>query len=219
MRLPPLSAVLNLLFPPHKDVERARCVTEATLIQRFHLSFLPEHRTYTALSYADADIRALIKANKYHADRHAARLLGAALNEAFMAVLDEHALEGGWERPLLVPMPSAKKRHRERGYNQVERIVEALPEGTLAAFCYAPRALTRDDRQSQARVAKARRAENVRGAFSALNYGGRRTSPIIAGAHILLIDDVIESGATMADAMRALREAGAADIVGIALAH
>ena len=59
------------------------------------------------------------------------------------------------------------------------------------------------------------RADNVRGAFRV----GKRRGRKIRGARILLFDDVITTGATMAAAARALKKAGAAAVLGFALAR
>lgn len=197
----------------------AERVQSEDVLSRWRLSYLPEASTYTALSYRDESVRALIRANKFHHSRHAGSVLGAVLGEMLLAIEDERALVVERDRAtLLVPMPASAKRRRERGGNQVEWIVNALPAEVKDAFEYAPRALLRKDRPSQTAVPKHKRRENIRGAFFVPQNGRRRTSTIL-GATVILVDDVIESGTTMKDAMHALREAGAKKIIGIALAH
>jgi ComF family protein len=114
----------------------------------------------------------------------------------------------GWENSIIVPVASSAARSRERGYNQAARIARAIAR--TAELPYAE-ILTRDDRQSQVHVPRAKRKSNIAGAF--------RAGVAASGRHIILIDDVVESGATLVDARRALLEAGAAGVVAIAIAH
>lgn len=207
-----LAACADFFFPPHSTALAAREVSRDLLFSLFRLRFDSTSRVYTALPYSEGAVRALIRANKYHADSYAATLLGEALDEAIGAVLEESALEGAWEHPLLVPIPASPRRLRERGYNQVARIVRRLPN----THTYEWReALKRKHRESQARVQKSERAKNIAGAF----YVPERLAKLVRGRSIILIDDVCESGSTMRDARRALKEAGARRIVGVALAH
>lgn len=212
-----LRTCLDAIIPPHPDVAAAERVQSEDVLSRWRLSYLREANTYTALSYRDESVRALIRANKFHHSNHAGDILGAVLGEMLLAIEDERALAVGRDRAaFLVPMPASGARRRERGGNQVEWLIERLPPEAKDAFTYAPRALVRKHRESQTAVPKHKRRENIRGAFSTPN-DGRRTS-VIGGATVMLVDDVIESGATMKDAMRALREAGAKEVIGIALA-
>jgi len=212
MRTNLLRRFINLVFPPHADVRAAEYVEETALFDVFMLSRLVGSRVYIALPYRDRNVRVLVRANKFHGDRHAAQLLGAALAEMLMSLAEEYALAAHARSPLLVPVPASPKRLRERGENQVERIIGALPEEVRRYYDIETRALKRRHRESQVRVPYASRHTNVRGAFYV--YEARRVS----GRSVILVDDVIESGATMKDAMRALREAGAQDVIGVALA-
>ena len=202
---------IDTLFPPHPDVVKARAVPAEELCAGCTIRLDKKRRVYSALSYAKESVRALIRANKYYADPHAARLLSEVLGIIIETVLDERALDSSWRRPLVVPMPASPKRLRERGYNQVAHIVEHLP---LPGNFERSDALKRRHRESQTRVVKSKRAKNIAGAF----YVPENAFHEVVGRSILLIDDVCESGSTMKDATRALKEAGAREIVGIALA-
>jgi len=114
------------------------------------------------------------------------------------------------ELDVIVPMPLARRRQRERGYNQAARIAGGLAS-TLGVRC-SERLLRRvRDTESQARLTRAARLTNVQAAF--------RGSKRVAGRSVLLVDDVLTTGATADSAARALRVAGAASVHVVVLAR
>lgn len=124
------------------------------------------------------------------AGRHFARLLGLRLAEApHFADVD-----------LVVPVPLHWTRKWHRGYNQAEVIARAVAR-VLGVPC-DPRALRRCRRtRTQTRLSVEDKARNVASAFRA----SRR--PVGSVRHILLVDDVFTTGATLTAAFLALRRA------------
>jgi len=205
-----VSSVLDALLPPAPDVVLARALNEEALGRL--LSPRSAGPATTLFPYRDERVRALIRAIKYRGDTRTLPRVGVFLGEYVLAMLAEKRMLAGWKNPLIVPVPSSPERLKARGYNQAERIAEAmLPHIPEARF--APHILSREERASQVSVAPGERRKNVRGAFFVPDAGPVR------GRFIFLIDDVVESGATVEDAMRALRAAGAKDIAAVALAH
>ena len=155
-------------------------------------------RARAALRYGDM-ARRLIAGFKY-ADRiHLAPFLAAWLarpGEALLAGAD-----------LLVPAPLHRRRLIARRFNQ-----SAMLARELSARCGAPASMSALVRHRatppQAGLDRARRARNVTGAF--------RVPPAaraeVAGRRIVLIDDVLTTGATAEACARALRRAGAARV-------
>lgn len=102
---------------------------------------------------------------------------------------------------LVVPVPLHRVRRWRRGYNQAELIAERVARGLHRSM--SPRALARQRATaSQRGRTRAERVANVRGAFRARE--GR-----LAGKGVLLIDDVVTTGATIAECARILSAAGA----------
>lgn len=130
---------------------------------------------------------------KYHRRRALARPLADLVAERCAA-----DLPGGAE--ALVPVPLAPGRERERGFNQAALLAERL--GVALGMPVRSGWLTRvRPTLPQSDLTAAQRTENVRGAF--------RAAPAVAGRHVVVVDDILTTGATAAECARALRTAGA----------
>ena len=118
-----------------------------------------------------------------------------------------------WAPPAgaIVPVPLAGPRRRLRGYNQSELLAREVSR--LTGLPLAPRALVR--RRStppQARIAdEAARRANVAGAFAA--------GPVVVEGGVLLVDDVLTSGATLDACAHVLRETGAGPVFALTFAR
>ncbi len=108
------------------------------------------------------------------------------------------------ERSALVPVPLSVTRHRERGYNQAERLASALAAEWRIPLWTDVLERNRDTR-SQVRLTPSERASNVSGAFRVTRGAHAR----LRGAHIMLVDDVITTAATINAAAQALSDGGA----------
>jgi ComF family protein len=109
---------------------------------------------------------------------------------------------------LVAPVPLHPRRLRERGFSPAALLARALARE--ARVPVAPTLLARvRDTRSQTELSRAERRRNVAGAFVP------RTA---APARVWLVDDVVTTGSTLAEAARALRRAGAREIVGVCLA-
>jgi ComF family protein len=110
----------------------------------------------------------------------------------------------------VVPVPLARDREWERGFNQAallaERIAKRLDVPVRTGWLARQRAT-----KPQSDLPAAERSANVRGAF--------RAAPAVADRHILLVDDVLTTGATLAECARALRAAGARRIGALTVAR
>ncbi len=103
----------------------------------------------------------------------------------------------------VVPVPTTAARLRTRGYNQAELLAGAFARLTGRQLF---RALERGAASSsQTALQPAERGANVTGAFRCVSSAGRG----LQGAHVLLVDDVLTTGATAAECTRVLEQAGA----------
>lgn len=91
---------------------------------------------------------------------------------------------------LLVPIPLSKKRRRQRGYNQSEEIALGISDLTHIPLC--TQAVERTSfAQSQTHQHRQGRIDNVEGVFRLIDAN------VIEGKHLLLIDDICTTGATL----------------------
>lgn len=111
-----------------------------------------------------------------------------------------------WTPVALVPMPSRRKVVRDRGEDTTARLARiaaralrevGVPVRAVPALCHA-RAV-----EDQAGLTREQRQANLSGALRA-----RRAAAAVAASQVVLVDDISTSGASLAEAARALREAG-----------
>lgn len=205
-----LAVLGDFVLPRHPHVKIAERVSENDLVLRIHPQELAHAKWITAfLPYHDPEVRAVIKSIKYYADRESAIKVARALSAHVSEILSEKNSFAGWENIVIIPIPASKERYRERGYTQTELIARALSNEIGIPIDTA--SLSREDRPSQARIQKSERRNNMSTAFT--------SSDGVRGKCVVLIDDVVESGATLTDARRALLAAGAKDVVAFVVAH
>ncbi|MFJ9814271.1 ComF family protein [Streptomyces sp. NPDC101151] len=176
---------------------------------------------HAAAAYA-GEVRALLLAHKERGALALAGALGAALAEAVRAGLGpagpddvvtarrgpDGAAEGrqGPRTVLLVPVPSARWAVRARGHDPVRRMAltaagELRRTGTparVAAVLRQRRAVA-----DQAGLDARQRLENLAGALEVREGGAR----LLTAGRVVIVDDLITTGASLAEAARALREA------------
>ncbi|NJD25804.1 MAG: ComF family protein [Betaproteobacteria bacterium] len=149
-------------------------------------------RTFAACCY-DFPADRLIQALKYGHQLAPARWFGNALA----------TLPGIANHDLVVPLPLHPERLRQRGFNQAAEIARPIARATGIRLDTASLSRTRPTPAQAALPLKARRT-NVRGAFAC--------SHDLAGLRILLVDDVMTTGATARECARILKLHGAAAV-------
>ncbi len=162
--------------------------------------------------WLDSGARAAVHALKYRGLPRIADELAAA-----MAGLDVPGLGSAW----LVPVPLGPKRRRQRGYNQSERLAGALARQWRRPVVELL-ARTRETATQTALTPEARLA-NVAGAFGlriadcGLRIGPSAIQSAVRNpkSAIVLVDDVFTTGATLAEAARALERAGARTVCAV----
>lgn len=209
-----LEKLLSLLFPLHC----AGCSKHGTALcdtcfQRIPLSEPLEKREFAVYSYTNQIVQKALWQLKYH---HRSELAQALL-ERSLPYLSEYIAQtipslGGSDSLIFVPIPQSRARSRARGFSQSALIARAwqklFPQAVIKNLLLKTR-----DTLPQARVSQKNAREQ--------NIAHSMTSPMSLSAHALyiVVDDVITTGATVREAVRALSASGARNIISIALAH
>lgn len=157
---------------------------------------------WSVASY-ERPIRSAIVAYKEHGRVALARPLGGALARAVTSATAHTSRDP----VLLVPVPSQRAGVRRRGFDPVDRLARAAVSALRADGGAAQSLMSLRHTRSvsdQAALSASGRAVNLAGALEVVRDGRRA----VRGRSVLLVDDVVTTGATLAEAARALRLAG-----------
>jgi ComF family protein len=205
--------VFNTLFPASKDewhVSKADALPSDLVTVNTPSDIL----VLSLSNYRRPEVSAAIKTLKYHGNRKAAQLCAVLLSDALIEELADVAV---WEhvRVCIIPIPLSGERLRERGFNQIERVLDVLAEeNSIPDVEVATNVLIRTKHTSpQTKLKKRERLLNVRGAFNVAQ------PERVKNAYVILVDDVVTTGATLKEAARVLKAAGARDVLPIAIAR
>lgn len=164
---------------------------------RLFWGHIPVERAAALFYYqAQADASHAIYQLKYHDHPDYAHLLGRLAAKEAMPLAFFEGID------TIVPVPLAPTRQRERGYNQAMEMARGVAEATgLPILAKAVRRRTFGGSQTMQRDYR-QRTENVEGAFELVRPDQVR------GRHVLLVDDVVTTGATATACGKALCAAG-----------
>ncbi len=156
--------------------------------------FAPEvHAGTLTLGVYEGRLERAVRAFKF---QHATRLAGV-----FGAALAAEVARRGWQVDTVCAVPLHLRRTLQRGYNQSALIAKRVAADR--GVPYTPLLTRTRATRQQARLHRGERFKNVEGAFQAKNARGKR---------VLLVDDVVTSGATSSACRQALERAGAAEV-------
>jgi ComF family protein len=168
----------------------------------------PFARAFAALAYGGALTQALLRF-KHGGHRHLARPLARHLAPILNAAVGQGA-------EVICPVPLHPRRLRRRGYNQVFELLRAarcdMPcTRRIHILCDA---LSRTiDTPTMGHQSPALRSQIVSNAFSVVRHQA------VAGKSVLVVDDVMTTGSTLAECARTLLAAGASKVMVAALAR
>ncbi len=148
-------------------------------------------------------LRTLIHLLKYEGVTPAQAPLGRMLAEAISDLLPS-SQQG---KLLLVPVPLHRSRRRTRGFNQAELIARAALKRLPRELGLDSGVLVRQrETVSQVGLSREERIENMRGAFRVSNAGR------VKGRNVIVVDDVMTTGTTLAECACVLKQAGAEQV-------
>ncbi len=156
-----------------------------------------------ALFLHQGPARELVHALKYRGRRDVARFFAAVAGVRFGAEL---------RGVIFVPIPLHPRRERRRGYNQSLLFASALA-AEIPGSGVVPALVRRRATRTQTDLHRQARAANVAQAF-----GPARGAVVPRGSSVILVDDVVTTGATLGAAAAVLRATGVASITALTAA-
>ncbi|MEM0986203.1 MAG: ComF family protein [Pseudomonadota bacterium] len=156
------------------------------------------NRARAALAYDDGSRRIVLDL-KRAGRRDGLKLIASWMTQAGRDLLDD--------TDLIIPVPLHYTRLVQRGYNQAGWLAQGVGRASGVPVRVAALKRTRAT-PSQGFLTSRQRRKNVSGAFAVR----KRYQTLVSGARIVLIDDVLTTGATLKSCVRALKSAGAASV-------
>ncbi|MEI6281035.1 MAG: phosphoribosyltransferase family protein [bacterium] len=243
-----LNTILNIIFPircvfcgkNNSDLCQ-NCLSEATGAERES-----ENWIFPIYDYRNPIIKKSLSLLKYKGKKRLAKIFAGIVYEKILEELSELSTMENFRGPILIPIPLSPKRYRERGYNQAELICRELikidklrnhltpsPSPNLGeggrrsgevlvfhkTFTLENNILIKiKETEHQARIKDRRiRLKNLSNSFAIKN--GERGEVMLKGKNIILIDDITTTGATLSEAKKILKQAGARKVIAFTVAH
>jgi ComF family protein len=183
----------------------------------FYLREKGELGVTSLFSYKDKSIQKLLWLLKYKHGTKIAEIFSLSLYEAAQEISQENFLKYGTPHLVVLPIPIHKNKKRKRGYNQSEILCEALlkiqTEEVFLTLVKNVLVKTKDTPSQTKQRNKKGRVENIKNSFAVMD------TESIEGKHILLIDDIMTTGATIEEAKRTLLRHGTRSVSALTVAH
>jgi len=217
-----LNAILNIVFPVNciscgkngADL-CVSCLSNSPPAERENAKWI-----FSFFDYRHPSIKKAIWLLKYKGKKKLANVFAEVMHGLILEELSELSVMENFREPILIPIPLARKRQRERGYNQAELICKYLikideKNNMGENFKLENNILIKPkDTEHQVRIKdRQKRLKNIIGSFSVKN------PEKIKGRNIIIIDDVLTTGATLNEARKTLKQAGAKKIIAFTVAH
>ena len=178
------------------DLPRVRTISfEENDIARIFWGLVPIEKGISFFHYSPHPPHSRILFElKYHNHPEVGKTMGRMMAEELKATNFFNGID------LIVPIPLSRKKERQRGYNQSDWIAWGISEATGIPTDTTSVVRTKSN-PSQTTLDHRQRRENVRDIFAVRHPGN------LEGRHILLVDDVITTGATMLSCAEAIARA------------
>jgi len=212
------NTILDFIFPRYC----INCNKNDTFLCQECLNKIPisqeilNNNIYAIFDYQNIIIKKAIWMLKYKNKKEIAKILAPIIYERLLEELSEKISLNNFINPLLIPIPLSKKRLRIRSFNQSELLCKELKNiDTNKLFAFENKVLYKiKNTKNQVEIKNGKeRLKNLENCFIVKN------PEIIKNKNIILLDDVITTGATLKEARKTLIRAGAKKIIAFTVAH
>ena len=213
-----LNTILDIIFPAKclscglSGAELClRCLSDSGSAERESAEWI-----FPLYDYRHPPIKKALWLFKYNGKKRLAHIFAEVVHEKILEELSDLSTMENFRDPILIPIPLSAKRYRERGYNQAELICrEVIKLDTEKILKLGNNVLIKPkETEHQARIEnRSERLKNIIGSFAIQN------EELIKKRNIILIDDITTTGATLAEAKKVLRRAGARKVIAFTVAH
>ena len=215
--------ILNVIFPSYCLVcgKTGRDLCEECLEGSPTAERETDNWIFPLFDYRHPPVKKAISLLKYKGKKRLAIIFAEVMYGRITEELADARILENFQKPVLIPIPLAPRRKRERGFNQSWLICKHLlkiDEGRGSdsmEFSLAPNVLIKPkDTKHQAEIKeRGKRLRNLEGSFEI------KDPHSIHGRNIILIDDVTTTGATLTEARKVLRSSGARKVMAFTIAH
>ena len=217
-----LNTILDIIFPARCMVCKKTgsdlclsCLSKAPAAERESAEWI-----FPIFDYRDPIIKKSLWLLKYNGKKRLANVFAEIIYEKILEELSELSVMENFIDPVLIPIPLSPKRYRERGFNQAELIckeiikINSQRNGGIKIKLENNILIKPKDTEHQAHIKDRReRIKNMAGTFAVKN------NEIVKNRNIILIDDILTTGATLTEAKKVLKNAGARKVIAFTVAH
>lgn len=220
-----LDTILNIVFPAKcilcgkSEVDLCLdCLKEAPMAERESAKWI-----FPLYDYRHPAIKKSLWLLKYKGKKRLAYVFAEIIYEKILEELSELSILENFTNAILIPIPLSPKRHRERGYNQTELICQELIKinnlrGGVNIKLENNILIKIKENEHQARIKnRNERLKNIIGSFGVEKT--EKNISLIKNRNVILIDDITTTGATLSEARKVLKQAGARKIIAFTVAH
>ena len=171
---------------------------------------------FSLFDYRHPPLKKALWLLKYRGKKRLANIFAEIMYGKILEELSDLAIMQNFRDVIIIPIPLSALGLRERGYNQAELIAKKLSEldGNINFKIEKHILIKNKETKHQARIKnRNERLRNLSGAFAVKN------ELLIKNRNIILIDDITTTGATLNEAKKILKKAGARKIIAFTVAH
>jgi ComF family protein len=214
---------INVLFPHSGFAHTLENLSPTQFYEKAKRPLDPVLNNYihSLFQYSDRLVSQAIWELKYKGNWQPAHIFAHIIYDKIIEILEDEVLFSNFAAPLLIPIPLSEVRHKERGWNQAEMLARELKKLDTQNIFELNTEILKKVRHTlpQTKLNKQARVKNLKDCFAVSNFSPDKNSLPLQNRNIILLDDVVTTGSTIAEATKTLKLAGARKVIAITVAQ